>query len=454
MSPNSVSVLSHLRVGVVGGGIAGAAAALLLGRLGAQVTLFEQVEQPRAVGAGILLQPTGLSVLRAIDPLIEGELEGARIVQLLGHNPQGRVVLDSQYRHWNTHKQSAWASGGYGMGIHRGALFDALWRRIRQLPHVTIQTGTPVGSLHHRADRVELSTHMIRSSNDSGLVAPFASAQAGAGFATSAITASSGVDDETLGAFDLVVVAEGVRSQLRGQLNIPCKAKPYPWGALWSIMPLPADWPTDLLLQRYRAARQMAGVLPMGQFGGRSMASLFWSMPTGQLSPIPAVDAFKQEVLGLWPELEGFLSGMTEPQQLAAARYADVVMPHWHDGRVVVIGDAAHAMSPQLGQGATMGLIDAYVLARRLLEDAHVPTALMQYSQARCRHLKYYQWASRWLTPLFQSDRKLAPWMRDGLMGYSNWVAPIRRFGAHTLVGVKSGWFRRDMDLNQIRPFE
>ena len=47
--------LEKLSVGVVGGGIAGAAAALMLGRLGAQVTLYEQVIEPRAVGAGILL---------------------------------------------------------------------------------------------------------------------------------------------------------------------------------------------------------------------------------------------------------------------------------------------------------------------------------------------------------------------------------------------------------------
>ncbi|GHA75292.1 hypothetical protein GCM10009007_15540 [Formosimonas limnophila] len=212
----SQSKLSDLSVAVVGGGIAGAVAALMLGRLGARVTLFEQVPEPRAVGAGILLQPTGLAVLRAIDEGIEAELEGARIVQLLGHTPSGRVVLDSQYRFWR--------EGSYGLGIHRGALFDALRRRLRGLPNVTVRTGVTVV----RVEQSELGTVLFDG-------------------------------EDNFSKCDVVVLAEGVNSKLRGQLNIPYSAKPYPWGAFYAILPSVASLPQDVLLQRYEAARKMTG---------------------------------------------------------------------------------------------------------------------------------------------------------------------------------------------------
>lgn len=402
--------LEKLSVGVVGGGIAGAAAALMLGRLGAQVTLYEQVAEPHAVGAGILLQPMGLAVLRALDVSMEAELQGSNIIQLLGHNPRGQVVLDSRYEDWR--------ADSYGVGIHRGALYDALWRRLRMLSNVTVRTGMDVVQVKHSGAQALLSA----------------------------------ADGESA-AHDLLIDAEGVHSKLRAQLDIAHMAKPYPWGAFWAILPMTADWPRDVLLQRYLAARQMAGVLPMGTFGGQEMASLFWSVPAERLSNKPTLSAFKDEVLQLWPELADFLDGLTSDGQIASARYADVVMPHWHDQRVVLIGDAAHAMSPQLGQGATMGLLDAYVLTQVLRQAADVPEALAQYSAARKHHLRYYQWASRWLTPLFQSDRTVAPWLRDRFMNTGNIVPAVRRVGARTLVGAKQGWFRRDFDVDGIVPF-
>ena len=402
--------LEKLSVGVVGGGIAGAAAALMLGRLGAQVTLYEQVIEPRAVGAGILLQPMGLAVLRALDASMEAEMQGAQIIQLLGHNPRGQVVLDSRYEDWR--------ADSYGLGLHRGALYDALWRRLRLLPNVTVRTGMDVVQLKQNGAQVLLSA----------------------------------VNDESA-AHDLLIDAEGVHSKLRAQLDIAYTAKPYPWGAFWAILPMTAGWSRDVLLQRYLAARQMAGVLPMGNFGGQEMASLFWSVPAARLADKPSLDEFKNEVLQLWPELAEFLAGLTDGGQIAAARYSDVVMQHWHDRRVVLIGDAAHAMSPQLGQGATMGLLDAYVLTQMLRQANDVPEALSQYSAARKHHLRYYQWASRWLTPLFQSNRTVAPWLRDRFMNSGNIVPAVRRVGARTLVGAKQGWFRRDFDVDGIVPF-
>jgi 2-polyprenyl-6-methoxyphenol hydroxylase-like FAD-dependent oxidoreductase len=70
-------------------------------------------------------------------------------------------------------------------------------------------------------------------------------------------------------------------------------------------------------------------------------------------------------------------------------------------------------MSPQLGQGVNMALMDALVLRDALRADSPVETALARYEQERRAHVRVYQFWSRWLTPLFQSDRDLVASARD-----------------------------------------
>jgi 2-polyprenyl-6-methoxyphenol hydroxylase-like FAD-dependent oxidoreductase len=87
-------------------------------------------------------------------------------------------------------------------------------------------------------------------------------------------------------------------------------------------------------------------------------------------------------------------------------------MCRWFDEGIVVLGDAGHAMSPQLGQGVNLALADAACLAE-CISKYPLPTALRQYQRRRLFALRYYQLATRWLTPWFQSDHE--------------WLTPLRR---------------------------
>src|SRR5262249_53461060 len=132
-------------------------------------------------------------------------------------------------------------------------------------------------------------------------------------------------------------------------------------------------------------------------------------------------------------------------------RYHDVAMRPWHSDRIVFIGDAAHATSPQLGQGANLALMDSLALADAVIAAPDVPSALASYSDARKHHLAYYQLATRALTPLFQSDSRLLGVARDLVFPISHWFAPLRRRMVRTMLGIDRGIVRPPMPLAEVK---
>ena len=107
-----------MRIGVVGCGVGGMAAALALARRGHAVTLLEAFATPRPLGSGLLLQPTGLAALRALGLDETIRAAGARVDRLEGKDTRGRRVMDLDYGDWRP--------GAHGVGIHRAVLFDTL----------------------------------------------------------------------------------------------------------------------------------------------------------------------------------------------------------------------------------------------------------------------------------------------------------------------------------------
>lgn len=248
------------------------------------------------------------------------------------------------------------------------------------------------------------------------------------------------------GAFDLVIDASGAQSSLRSGHGQMKYNKPYPYGAVWGVCQDPGQsFGRDVLQQRYDGAGVMIGALPIGKRpgDGRETLAFFWSLPA---ESYPAwreagLEAWRQKVVAYWPEMVPLVAQFNTVDDLTFARYSDVMMRQWHGDRLVFIGDAAHCTSPQLGQGANLGLMDARAIADCLRENKDVQAGLAAYSAVRKSQTTFYQVASRWLTPFFQSDNKAAAWLRDMTFSTMCKTPYVRAQMMRTLGGVKTGIF-------------
>ncbi len=388
-----------LSIAIVGSGTAGPAAAIFLARAGHAVTLFERASQKLPVGAGFMLQPTGMAVLHELG-LAEFLLPNiATISKLYCRTKSGRVLLHLTYEELG--------SGLFGAGTHRATLLDIL-----------------LDAAQHAGAEILWNTHIAKITRDATQRPMLHEA-----------------NGTTYGPFDLLLICDGAHSTLRDQSGVPARVSRYPWGALWFIGKRTPEFDPQVLWQSVGSTRELTGFLPTGTRD--DLLSLFWSIRLDHIDRwrnTPLED-WKREILALAPQAESFLKQIDFHSQVAAAAYHDVRMKQWHGDRVAILGDAAHALSPQLGQGVNLALMDAAVLARSLADQSSLPEALDHYSRTRRRHLRFYQFATRWTTPFFQSDILPLGWLRDLVFPIIQYVPPLRRQMTATMAGGKTGPF-------------
>lgn len=398
--------MERQHIAVIGAGTAGLAAAIFLARQGHHITLIEQAPALTPVGAGILLQPSGLAVLDLLGLREQALQYGARVDALMGDTVSGRFIMHTRYADLRQ------AEDPHGVGIHRASLCHILDRALAPLPHKRMMN-TRVDALSEQGGGVQLT-----------------------------LTCDGATDRLEA---DAVLVANGSSSQLRPPALVRYDRQ-YPWGALWTMQPRPDTLTDAALRQRYDGCRTMAGILPTGVTPTQPdvpLVSVFWSVPVADM---PAwrngdvdLSAWRLRAETAWPDLAPLLAPLCSSRQLIPATYRDVIMRRWAQDRIGVIGDAAHAMSPQLGQGANMALVDALALAQALSDARDWPEAWTTYHRLRSGPIRFYQRMSRALTPVFQSHSRSLAAARDMAFPLMYSIPWLRHQMALTVAGLKTG---------------
>jgi 2-polyprenyl-6-methoxyphenol hydroxylase-like FAD-dependent oxidoreductase len=352
---------------VAGAGIGGAATALLLARSGARVTLCERVGEPRAVGAGILLQPNGIAVLTGLGlaPAIRERAWSARVANVAdGH---GRVLLASPVPDFGR---------GYDhmLVVRRSHLQRVLVDAVAADDRITCRFGcevvaaAPDGHVVWRGDAGEESVHAA-----------------------------------------LVVGADGLHSRVRdGGRFAPVRT-----GGVVSFRALGAPIVATAMSEYWTA---------LGIFGGGPVDGAYYCY--GSAGAPAVADALARRDLvafrRLWadacPAAGRVLEGLASLDDLLVNEATRIDCARWVDGRLVLLGDAAHAMAPNVGQGANSALVDGAVLVDALATAGGQASALATYERRRRAPVRRVQDAAGVLARLGEVRSPVLRWTRDKLI--------------------------------------
>jgi 2-polyprenyl-6-methoxyphenol hydroxylase-like FAD-dependent oxidoreductase len=306
---------------IVGGGIAGLALSRVLPEM--DITIVEQAEEFKPVGAGIMLHANATAIMQAMGLGDELHQRG-RVMESI-------VVTDQHGRSLSASDMESMPLPSYA--IHRADLHDLL---LAANPHATIHLGESVTEMTQQDEQVM-------------------------------VTFTSGHQ----ATYELVVGADGVNSIVR-RMHFPDIEPVYSGYTCWRVVvdsTLGLSTPAEMWGKGARL-----GLVPLP--GDRLYSFMVKNAPPNAPEPdslreafaefdTPLFDAINPETPILRHDLD-YLSGTA-----------------WYTGRVVLVGDAAHAMTPNLGQGAAQAIESAWVLGRALLNKEPLKDTLAHYQAVR-----------------------------------------------------------------------
>jgi 2-polyprenyl-6-methoxyphenol hydroxylase-like FAD-dependent oxidoreductase len=361
---------------IIGGGFSGTSAAVQLRKIGLDVTISEKDPAWRSYGAGLTLNGASLRALGAVGVLPSVMEEGFCADGVDIFNASGGRLAELPT------PRIAGPDIPGGGGIMRPVLGRILANATR-VSGASIRLGCTVKSIEQRSG-----------------------------------TAQVKFSDGTSGTYGLVIGADGLNSTTRTTIFPEAAAPQFTGQGVWrAVMTRPAEVTRPAM---YMSAKLKAGINPVSQ--GYMYLFLTEDRPhndhVASEDLLPRLKSLLEEFAA--PIIVGIRAELGAQSQTVYRPLESLLLPQpWHRGRVVLIGDAAHATTPHLAAGAGLGVEDAVVLAEELRKATSVDAALASFQQRRWERCSLVVKNSIRLGEIEQtggSKEEHAQIMRDSLM--------------------------------------
>ena len=200
-----------------------------------------------------------------------------------------------------------------------------------------------------------------------------------------------GFSDGSSGEYDLVVGADGTYSTVRAAVQTDFQPD-YTGLMIWrSLVPVAPEDTTNFRITFGDGC--FFGITPMG--GSQTNVFGAVGMPRTLDSAPGRLERFRTRFVDFTGLVKEYLAAIPSDEQVYFGAAESVELDHWHRGRVVLLGDAAHAGAPAMGQGGCMAMEDAYVLAASLRDGVTVEAGLDSYETRRKPRTTWVQQQSR-----------------------------------------------------------
>ena len=341
-----------MRVLIVGGGIGGLSLARELGLRGIHANVLERAAQLNPVGAGIIMNPNAMRVLERNGLADAVRADAWPYATRETRDRRGRLLATRDYR-------PLYESGKLAEGalVHRAHLLEVLYR---SLPPRTVRFGETVNEIR-------------------------------------AIEA------------DLVVGADGIRSQVRREVFGEVAPRYMGYRSHRLIMENVAGVPC---FTEYLGRGQRIGLVPISE------SKLYvWTTFNSPRTAKPDVDLPRLFAQFTDERLQRLFSALPDPEAIITTEIEELWAEDWirlsAQRAAVLLGDAAHAMTPNIGQGAGMAMEDAAVLAEELASGVEIEHALGNYARRRKPRAAMVVRLSREVGKDGQRSFAPACWLRD-----------------------------------------
>ncbi len=366
---------------VIGAGIGGLTTAIALRQRGIDVEVYERSAVLGDIGAGISLWANALKALHRLG--LKAPLDARSFSSEEGAL---RTVDGTVLSRTSAHEFTA----RFGMPVtvfHRAELLEVLRDAARDIPI----------HLDHECREVTQGDGSVSVGFTGGRRAPA----------------------------DVVVGADGLRSVVRASLAIPGEIRYAGYTAWRGIAPFPT---AGLLAGETLGCGQRFGLVPI--VGDRVYWYATENVREGERDE---PERTKARLAGMFAQWHAPIPALIEATAAAAILRNDIYdrdpADRWSEGRVTLLGDAAHAMTPNLGQGGCQAIEDAVVLARCLGEGGPVEPSLRRYESLRIPRTRFIANASRRIGRAFQIESPILCRLRDLALAHDARVDVIQKSG-------------------------